>query len=480
MWKYGCVVVVLMLGTSGCALYEKPEGAVPKGGAATAAATTVPAHCRSGQRVRMKAKPLSPYVYRGGDGYAYFDVLVEACPVPGRARRQPLDIALVVDTSGSMGGQKIAQARAAAHYLLSVLTASDRLSLVTYNTRVFIQFPLTAVTPANRSWMARRVARIYPSGMTNLGGGLSVGTQQLTRAPERNSVSRVILISDGLANVGVTHPTSLSSMAASARQRRASVTTMGVGQQFNELLLQSLAEYGGGRYHYISRAQDLVSIFRREIQGVQRIAATGINLQVEACPGCRVVSVPGYAVHRQGANVRIAVSDLAGGETMKALVKVKLPTGATGATGAATGAATDTRQIRLKLSYAAVGAKRRTQHSAARVAFRMTSNAAQVRRTTDVRVAGRVARVQANRLTHKAMTAYQFGNTVVAGNLLRKAAGRLRTYTRRYKVKKKTYAFEADSLSRAARKVRRPAARPSQRRHMIKRLRNKASKAYRR
>jgi len=466
MWRCSCVIAILTLGSAGCALYERPEGTVPSRTAPTAA----PAHCRTGQPVRMQARPLSPYVYRGGDGYAYFDVWVEACPAPGRVRRQPLDIALVVDTSGSMGGRKIAQARAAARYLLSVLHANDRLALVTYNTRVFIQFPLTAVTSANRGWMASRINGMYATGMTNLGGGLDIGTRQLTGARERNAVSRVILISDGLANVGVTHPTSLTSLAAAARRNRASVTTMGVGLHFNELLLQSLAEYGGGRYHYISRAQDLVAIFRQEIQGAGRIVATGINLQVEACPGCRVESVPGYAVHRQGGGARIAVSDLAGGEVMKALVKVRLPTSGT----------VDTRRIGLRLSYSAVRPKRRAYRTAARVAFRMTSDLARVRRTTDVRVAGRVARVQANRLAHKAMTAYQFGNTVVAGNLLRKAAGRLRSYTRRYKVKKKAYSFEADSLVRAARKVRRYAPRPAKRRHLIKKLRHKASGAYRR
>ena len=465
MRRHGCLVAVLTIGLAGCALYERPDGTITT----RHVAKPVPAHCRKGQPVHLKAQPLSPYVYRGGDGYAYFDVWVEACPAPGRRRRQPLDIALVVDTSGSMGGRKIEQARAAARYLLSVLDANDRLSLVTYNTQVFIQFRLTAVTAANRGWMTSRINSIYPSGMTNLGGGLDIGTRQLNGARERNAVSRVILISDGLANVGVTHPSSLSAMAAWARQRRASVTTMGVGLHFNELLLQNLAEYGGGRYHYISRAQDLVSIFRQEIQGVQRIVATSINLQVEACPGCRVESVPGYAVHRQGNGARIAVSDLAGGEVMKALVKVKLPTGAD----------LDTRRIGLRLSYAAVRPTRRLYRRGAQVAFHMTSDLARVQRTTDVRVAGRVARVQANHLAHRAMTAYQFGNTVVAGNLLRKAAGRIRQYTRRYKVKKKSYAFEADSLSAAAVRVRYAAPRPSQRQHLIKKLRSKASNAYR-
>ena len=180
-------------------------------------------------------------------------------------------------------------------------------------------------------------------------------------------------------------------------------------------------------------------------------------------------SVPGYAIHRRSNGARITVSDLAGGETMKALVKVKLPTNSAAAM----------RNIRLRLSYSAVRPKRRAYRSSAGVAFRMTSDRAKVRRTTNVRVAGRVARVQANRLAHKAMTAYQGGNRVVAGKLLRKAAKRIRRYTRRYKVKKKRYSFEADSLSAAARKVRSAPA-PAARRHMIKRLRSKASGAYRR
>lgn len=465
MWRHGCFVVILALALPACALYERTDTTAP----GRDVAKPVPAYCRKGQPVHLQARPLSPYVHRAGDGYAYFDVWVEACPAPGGARRQPLDIALVVDTSGSMGGRKITQARAAAQYLLGVLGAGDRLALVTYNTRVTLQFPLTAVTPANRGWMAQRIANMYASGMTNLGGGLDIGTRQLTAARERNAVSRVILISDGLANVGVTHPASLSAMAASARQQKASVTTMGVGLQFNELLLQNLAEYGGGRYHYISRARDLVAIFRQEIQGVQRTVATSVNLRVQSCEGCRVESVPGYAVHRQAGGARIAVSDLSGGEVMKALVKVKLPTSGQ----------VDTRRIGLQLSYVAVGARKRTYRRRAKVAFRMTSDLAKVRRTTDVRVAGRVARVQANRLAHRAMTQYQMGNRVVAGNLLRKAAGRLRRYTRRYKVKKKKrFDFEADSLARAARKVQAASPAPA-RRHLIKKMRYKASSAYR-
>lgn len=456
-------VITLAFASVGCGVHDEYQTTPPTGTPPVGAA----AKCSGNQPVRMKTRPLSPYVYQHGDGYAYFDVWIQACPLPGRARRQPLDIALVVDTSGSMGGRKIEQARAAASYLLSVLGPTDRLSLVTYNTQVLLQFPLSAVTNSNRAWMQSRINSIYASGMTNLGGGLSVGAQQLTQAQERNAVSRVILISDGLANVGVVSPVQLNAMASGARMQRASVTTMGVGLHFNELLLQSLAEYGGGRYHYISRAQDLVGIFRQEIQGVQAVVATGIDLRVDACPGCRIESVPGYAIHRSAEGARIAVSDLAGGEVMKALVKVRLPQGKIGA-----------RQIGLRLAYNAVGPKRKAYRSAARVDFRVTGDLARVRRTVDSRVAGRVARVQANLLTRRAMTAYQAGNAQAAGVYLQRAATHLRSHARRYK--KRSFSFSADNIDGALIQVRKYRGSSKRGRHLLKKLRYKSAAEMRR
>ena len=458
------LMVFTVVGTVGCIpLEDRTVVAAPPGQPVSAVAGP---RCSGNQPVKMHTRSLSPYVYQQGDGYAYFDVWIQACPAQGRTQRQPLDIALVLDTSGSMGGQKIQKARAAADYLLRVLNANDRLSLVTYNTHVAIQFPLTAVTHANRQWMASRIHNIYASGMTNLAGGLDIGVRQLTQVSERNAVSRVILISDGLANVGITAPSSLNGMAAAARRRRASVTTMGVGLQFNELLLQSMAEYGGGRYHYISRARDLVAIFRQEVQGAQAIVATSLNLQVTGCAGCRIESVPGYAIHRRAGSAIVAVRDLAGGETMKALVKVRLPHATPG-----------NREIGLSLSYNASRLKNRSFQQRGRVRFNVTADRAKVHRTIDSRVAGRVARVHANQLANRAMKAYQFGNTIVAGQLLRRAATTLRSHARRYK--KRTFSFEADSLSAAAVRVRAAPSASRRGQHLQKSIRYGAGKAMR-
>ncbi len=459
-----CAFSVLLFGLGGCALYERSPSSH-----ATQPVRHAPARCKGGPTVRMHARPLSPYVYQEGDGYAYFDVWLEACQPPGRSVRQPLDIALVVDTSGSMSGAKIVNARAAALYLLSVLGPADRLALITYDSRVYAHFPLTPVTAANRRSMAARISSIYPRGMTNLGGGLQVGAAQLSRATERNAVSRVILISDGMTNVGVVDRGTLNAMAAAARRRRVGVTTMGVGLRFYELLLQSLAEYGGGRYHYISKPRDLVAIFRREVLSAQQTVATAVNIRLDACPGCRVEAVPGYALRRAGRSATFTVSDLAGGEVTKALVKVKLPVGAVAGD----------RRIALRLSYATPSQRRKMRQVSSQVAFKLTRDRAKVRQTTDVVVAGRLARVQANQLAHQAMTAYQSGNAGTARKLLRRAAGRLRGYARRYRVKKKTYMLEASSLSAAAERVSRPSAQPSHRLHLIKSMRSKASAAYR-
>jgi len=445
-------------------------GCVEPAGPATVATTTppaagVPARC-SGSPVQMRVKPLSPYVYQQGDGYAYFDVWLQACPVPG-ATRQPLDISLVVDTSGSMGGQKIGHARAAAQYLLSVLTARDRLALVSYNTDITILFPLTAVTPQNRGWMSQRIAGLHATGMTNLGGGLDIGVRQLAAAQERQAIQRTILISDGLANVGVTSPVALNGMASSARQRGVSVTTMGVGLRFNELLLQSLAEYGGGRYHYIRDAQALLPIFRQEIAGVQATVATSVELTVAGCPGCRVVEAPGYALKRVGDHTRIVVSDLAGGQRRKTLIKVRLPRDRPGQ-----------RVVDVRLAYRSAQGARRVMRRSHRVAFMVTPNRRKVLATVDRAVADRVAHVRASKTVNKAMQAYQLGDATVAGNLLRGAASRLEA---QYRATGSRRALKrARRLRKAARKVTRyraPASAPAL--DTLKRMRFDAAEATR-
>lgn len=449
-----------VLATTGCGLGE--EGPAPAG---TTTPARIPAQCR-GEPVQVQVKPLSPYVYQQGDGTAYFDVWVEGCPMVGAAR-PALDIALVIDTSGSMAGEKLARAQAAAEYLLASLGPQDRLALVSYNTSVTLMFPLTAVTPGNRGWMAGRIRRLYATDMTNLGGGLQVGVQQVLAGGERNAVQRVILISDGLANVGVVQPAALHGMAASARQRQISVTTMGVGLQFNEILLQNLAEYGGGRYHYIRDAHALVPIFQQEIVSAQAAVATSLEITVAGCQGCEVLESPGYALQKQGGVTRIVVSDLAGGERRKALVKVRLPRDRPG------------RQVLdVKLAYRPTRgtAAGKRQERARQVAFELTGDARRVAASVDRRVADRVTQVQVSQQVQKAMRHYEFGDTSVSGNLLSGAAGRLEAHYRATGSKRSLR--RAQALRAAERRVRAgggaPASAPAGQ-DMLKRMRYKAA-----
>jgi Ca-activated chloride channel family protein len=304
--------------------------------------------------------------------------------------------------------------------------------------------------------------------MTNLGGGFDVGVQQLTGAGERQAIQRVILVSDGLANVGVTAPAALNGKAAAARQARVGVSTMGVGQRFNELLLQSLAEYGGGRYHYIKDAHALLPIFRQEIAGVQGTVATSVQITVAGCAGCQVVEAPGYALQRQGGQTHIVISDLAGGQRRKALVKVRLPRDRPGK-----------RELAVRLAYHTARGARRAMSHREKVAFRITADRQKVRATLDKRIADRVAQVQASKDVNKAMKAYQFGNAAVAGNLLSGAAKRLERVHRATGSKRAQR--RARQLRQAARKVRSrpsPASAPS--RHLMKKMRYDAAESTRR
>jgi hypothetical protein len=206
-------------------------------------------------------------------------------------------------------------------------------------------------------------------------------------------------------------------------------------------------------------------IFRQEIQGAQATVATNVNLRVAACDGCEVVEAPGYALKRSGRSARIVVANLAGGQRMKAMVKVRLPR-----------AKAAKQVLGVRLSYDAVRQRKRGLRHAARVAFKVTPDRAKVVATMNKRVAGRLLHVQASQVTQTAMKHYSFGDSAVAGQLLDGAAERLERHYRSTGSKRSQR--RARSLRSAAREVRARPARSRRGQHLQKQMRYKAYDAF--
>jgi Ca-activated chloride channel family protein len=197
-----------------------------------------------------------------------------------------------------MAGEKIVDARAAIRELISNLGAEDRFALVGYSVSAYTTIPLAAVSdPAREQWRAM-VDGISTGGGTNLASGLEMGLDIVDRSRNGGRIPRVILISDGLANQG---DTSLSGLRA--RARRAAVgeytlTTIGVGDDFDEQLLATLADAGTGNYYYIQSGSDLAKIFSDEFETARESVARGLAVVIRPADGVEVVDAAGYPLER--------------------------------------------------------------------------------------------------------------------------------------------------------------------------------------
>jgi Ca-activated chloride channel family protein len=207
--------------------------------------------------------------------------------------RPTVAVHLVMDTSGSMSGQAIEQARAAAARLVELLEPGDRFSLVSYNSGASLVVTEGPVGP-RRGSILRQVSQIRAGGGTNLSSGLQMGYGQATASRSiRDSVQLVIVLSDGRANQGVTEPSALSDMAAAAFQGGIETTSIGVGDDYDPMVMSTLAEYGAGGYYYLPDASAIDQVLRAELEVRSRPVARAVELRVRLGEGVELLQAYG-------------------------------------------------------------------------------------------------------------------------------------------------------------------------------------------
>jgi Ca-activated chloride channel family protein len=234
------VVILAVISPSAC-VAQTPQGrtqAVTVTQGQAQGATVIAA---SGQEITLNAGLESAYVLQGSPGEAYLVLDLAAAAVQGQAVRPSMGVALVIDRSGSMAGDKIVNARAAAASFLQSLADGDVVSVYQYDDVVEQVAAPTVVDANSRAYLTAVVQGIQPRGSTNLHGGLVAGIESLSSALAERPVRRVILISDGLANVGPSSPMELGNTAAVGASRGISVTTIGVGLDYDESVMGTVA-----------------------------------------------------------------------------------------------------------------------------------------------------------------------------------------------------------------------------------------------
>jgi Mg-chelatase subunit ChlD len=242
--------------------------------------------------------------------------------VHDRDNLPPLNLGLVVDKSGSMGAHdKMARVKASLRRMLGQLRPADVVSVVAYDDEARVALPAAPLGDGRRARAA--IDSIEPGGATNLHGGLVLGCEEVARCYQPNGTNRVILLTDGIANRGVTDPATIARDAVAWNDRGVDVSTIGVGLEIQKDVLRELAESGRGLYHFIADASDIDKVFERELQGLVAPVARAARLELECDPAFEVERIFGYRPRRDGARWVIDLPDLNLGLTQVVLAELR-------------------------------------------------------------------------------------------------------------------------------------------------------------
>jgi Ca-activated chloride channel homolog len=235
------------------------------------------------------------------------------------AERPRANIGLVVDTSGSMEGDAIVQARAAALTLLADLRDGDVLSVVVFGSTPEVLVPATVLDPNVRPKIRADIeARMKATGTTDLAGGLSLGLQQVQSQARAGEINRIVLVSDGVPN----DETTIVGLAQHARSYGIPITALGLGLEYHETLLGQLAQESGGKFHFVEDPAKVANVFREEVLSIDSLAARSLALTLTPGPGVTILEVPGWGPGYNGRSVVLGLPDLAEGDTQQVIVRL--------------------------------------------------------------------------------------------------------------------------------------------------------------
>lgn len=248
----------------------------------------------------------------GGDAWAVIDVTARQTTVEA----QRVSLAVVVDCSGSMAGAKMEQARRAARALVQRLGPDDELSLVAFSEAARAG-PLTRMTPSGRTQALEWIDALAPDGSTNISAGLEAGEAALREA---SGARRLVLVSDGKATAGDVNRASLERRALLTHGRGATLTAIGVGDDFDPGLMRGLAQAGGGFYGDLRQAEALEVVLAQELELARRPLARHVRLELRPGAEATVVAVAGRTLLE---DATVSLPDFGPGATARVLVKLR-------------------------------------------------------------------------------------------------------------------------------------------------------------
>ena len=310
--------LMALAAVSGCAQHPKPT-TTPVTGVALAVVADP-------KLIDMTAESTTTLVTAAAASEIGIRVKITARALPP-ANRPPLDLALVLDTSGSMEGDAIDALRASAQEVVRKMRDGDRIAVIAFHSKVDVLVPTTPLDDVSRARIDRAIAQINANGTTDLVGGLAAGAQQVQAAGLPDAIHRIVLLSDGVPNQAIQLPALLTSL----HQQAISVTTLGFGIDYDTSVMTQIANDTGGNFHYVEQPTEIAAVFDDELIKMKTVVARNLQLVIEPGPGVSFRPMPGLQFVGDG-RITAQIGDLSAGETRDLMIPIDVSARGNGAT----------------------------------------------------------------------------------------------------------------------------------------------------
>jgi Ca-activated chloride channel family protein len=279
---------------------------------------------KDSQSITVSVQTDKPILQADEKQTAYVRVGLTGCRELESKERVPVNVAIVIDKSGSMSSdRKIENAKEAALLAVDKLDSSDILSVVAYNHEVQVLVPATKLT--DKRAVREEIRRLNAGGNTALYAGVQKGAGEVRKFLERQRVNRIVLISDGLANVGPSSPDALGRLGCQLAENGMSVTTVGLGLGYNEDLMSKLAFNSDGGHYFAQNACDLTDVFNKEFSRALSVVAQKVQIEIICGEGMRPVRILGREGQIKDRTVTLEIQNIYSNHEKYAILEVELP-----------------------------------------------------------------------------------------------------------------------------------------------------------
>jgi Ca-activated chloride channel family protein len=279
-----------------------------------------------GDTLTVEARLGHSTLAKGANGETYLFAQVSGSESAQALSTPPLNLAIAIDRSGSMKGDRIANAIAAATGVVQRMRDGDSIAVISFDTSSDAVVPPTIVSAATRPSIEARIRAIRLGGDTCISCGLDRAMTELSSSslpPER--VSRIMLLSDGVTNHGVTDMSGMKSIASRVRDRGVAITTIGVDVDFDEKMMAAIAVESNGRHYFVATPSGLPSIFAQEFDTLLASVARDADMRVDLAPGVEVDQVFDRSFRREGTTVVVPFGTFGSTQDKTVLMKLRVP-----------------------------------------------------------------------------------------------------------------------------------------------------------